>query len=74
METIILKLAIALLIISFLYGATLGDDYITGTRRITRQLNILDRFINGLIYFIFAFGYLTILVCIIFGIIFIIKG
>ena len=74
METIILKLAIALLIISFLYGATLSDDYITGTRRITRQLNILDRFINGLIYFIFAFGYLTILVCIIFGIIFIIKG
>ena len=74
METIILKLAIALLIISFLYGATRSGGYITGTRRITRQLNILDRFINGLIYFIFAFGCLTILVCIIFGIMFIIKG
>lgn len=67
MEIIILKLSVAFLIMSFLYGFIRSKDFITG-------INVLDRFINGLVYLIFAFGYLTILLCLILGIMFIIEG
>ena len=63
METIFLKLSVAFLIMSFLYGFIRSKDFITG-------INVLDRFINGLVYL----GYLTVFVCLIFGIMFIIKG
>ena len=63
METTFLKLSVAFLIMSFLYGFIRSKDFITG-------INVLDRFINGLVYL----GYLTVFVCLIFGIMFIIEG
>ena len=63
METIFLKLSVAFLMMSFLYGFIRSKDFITG-------INVLDRFINGLVYL----GYLTVFVCLIFGIMFIIEG
>ena len=74
MEIIVLKLSVAFLIMSFVYGATRSNEDITRIGRIKRKLNILDRFMNGLVYLIFAFGYLTVFVCLIFGIMFIIEG
>ena len=67
MGIIVSKLSVAFLIMSFLYGFIRSNDFITG-------INVLDRFINGLVYLIFAFGYLTILLCLILGIMFIIEG
>ena len=63
MEIIVSKLSVAFLIMSFLYGFIRSKDFITG-------INVLDRFINGLVYL----GYLTVFVCLIFGIMFIIEG